>query len=93
MLQKFVYFVILILLLKMDYWSGREFGYDQIGYTDPYYYSYNHMDNIVNNITDEINVITPQHEHNHQISYEKNAYNSKCQELLLDLRNKEDEIT
>jgi len=68
-------------------WEGRDFGYDQIGVTDPYYdinrtrFSFS---------PDEIiNINTPVQQYKHKIPYEQENMDRKCQELLINMRDDE----
>ena len=78
------------LITMTDYWSGREYGYDQIGTTDPYY-----------DITrtrfsmspDEIiNLNTPVFNHNHKKTYEEMSSDNHYQNLLINLQNNKNEL-
>lgn len=73
-----------------DPWSGYEYGYDQIGITDPYYTEYGIRYNV--NPGEILNINTPVKHRYHEIPYEQHAVNSKCGEMLLNLRNSENKI-
>ena len=70
-------------------WEGRDFGYDQVGITDPYYDINRTRFNFD---PDEIlNMNAPVQHYTHKRPYEQENINSRCQELLINLRNIEDE--
>jgi len=73
-----------------DYWNGREYGYDQIGATDPYYDI--NRTRFSMDPDEIINLNTPYSLHKHKKSYEQISIDSKYQELLINLRNHENEM-
>ena len=73
----------------VDSWEGRDFGYDQVGITDPYYDIYRTRFSF--DPDDILNINTPVQHHMHKRSHEQENINNRCQELLINLRNIEDE--
>lgn len=73
-----------------DWWDGKNFGYDQTGATDPYYditrTRYSTSPSAIKNIN------TPVHDHIYKRPYEEMRIDNRCQELLMDMRNNEDEL-
>jgi hypothetical protein len=86
----FIKHIIYILKIMADWWNGQSYGYDQVGATDPYY---NLRSTRYGVSPSEIrNINTPVHDHVYKNPYEEMRINSKCQELLMDMRNNEDEV-
>lgn len=73
----------------VDSWEGRDFGYDQVGITDPYYDI--HRTRFSFDPDDVLNINAPVQHHSHKRPYEQESINNRCQELLINLRNIEDE--
>jgi len=73
-----------------DMWNGKEYGYDQIGATDPYF----DITKTRYSLDPEeiINLNTPTTHHIHKRPYEQIGNELRCQELLINLRNQEDDI-
>lgn len=72
------------------YLSGRDYSYDQIGHTDPYWNIDRERYSV--NPAEIKNINTPVNTHIYKISNEQNSINQKCQELILDARNNKDEM-
>lgn len=72
------------------YLSGRDFGYDLAGHTDPYWdidrQRYSVSPSAIKNIN------TPVHHHVFKRPYEQISIDQKCQELLMDTRNNQNEL-
>ncbi len=74
----------------VDSYSGRTYGYDQTGSVDPYFDIERTRFSIDPSAIKNVN--TPINTHIYKRPYEQMAINQKCQELLLDLRNNEEEL-
>ena len=72
------------------YLSGRNFGYDQAGHTDPYWNIDQQRYSVNPSAIKNIN--TPVHHHVFKRPYEQQSTNQQCQELLIDMRHNQNEL-
>lgn len=72
------------------YLSGRDFGYDQAGHTNPYWDIDRQRYSV--NPSEIKNINTPTYNHIFKRPYEQQAINQQCQELLIDMRQNQNEL-